>query len=449
MPYSWQTLVGAQSDLAARLYDSGMQWWSPGELTAYLVEALRTWNSLTSFWRQDMVVPLVASTWWYDITQAAGSVRPMTVTDNDLLRTLEFHLVEPATATYPLSWTGTEQFSLNVLLGALQRRRDETLSTTGCTLTRLLVPALIGGRIYMPDHVIDVRRVAWIPQPNLGYDQATLRQADAMSKAFYDGGYTTAAQAPPRTYQQSSQPPLSFDPDRVPPIVGRYEVLAVESGPALSTVAPTVMGIPDDWTWVIKWGALGEVLGIESEAKDQLRSDYATWRYKQGLALMNSAPAVLSARINNIPCGLDAVANGDDFNPSWQTITPGVPRGLYMAGLNLIGTRFIDANPSGYSATLQAVQNAPVTDPLQLGREDYAAILDEAQHLAAVKLGGAEFLASIGLHKSFMDRATLYNSKLKGLGDYPRSMYELSSLEAERAPVYGAVKPEEIYGGTQ
>ena len=74
MPYSWQTLAGAQTDLAARLYDSGQQWWGPGQLTACILEALRTWNALTSFWRQDMVVSLVTSTWWYDIAAASGSV---------------------------------------------------------------------------------------------------------------------------------------------------------------------------------------------------------------------------------------------------------------------------------------------------------------------------------------------------------------------------------------
>ena len=126
MPYSWQDITSASADLAARLYDSGQKWWQPPELPAYIIEALRTWNSLTSFWRQDMVVPLTSSTWWYDVTQAVGSVRPMTVTDNDLLQMLEFHIVEPATAAYPLSWAGTGQFNIDVLLGAIQRRRDET-----------------------------------------------------------------------------------------------------------------------------------------------------------------------------------------------------------------------------------------------------------------------------------------------------------------------------------
>ena len=100
---------------------------------------------------------------------------------------------------------------------------------------------------------------------------------------------------------------------------------------------------------------------------------------------------------------------------------------------------------------LQVVRNAPIpsvsTDPIQLGREDYAAVLDEAQHLAALSLGGSEFMATVGLHKRFIERAALYNSKLLGLGDYPRSMYEVSQLESERAPVYGAVTPQEVLGG--
>jgi hypothetical protein len=447
MPYSWQTIAGAQTDLAARLYDSGQQWWgSDGlELAVYIVEALREWNALTSFWRQDMVVPLVASTWWYDIAAASGSARPMTVTDNDLLQSIEYSLVEPPTAAYPLAWTGTDQFNVANLLGAIQRRRDETLSTTGCTTSRLLVAAPFGGRVYLPDDVIDIRRVAWVPVPAAGYDQSTLRQSDAMSKAFYDRGYTTAAPGPPRSYLQSSQPPLSFDTDRIPPVSGNYEVLANLAGSALSTDAPTAMGIPDDWTWVVKWGALGEALGIESEAKDALRAEYAMWRYRQGLALMTDAAAVLSARINNVPCQMDAVKNGDDFNRGWQTSTPGVPRGIYLTGLNLFAARFIDSGT--YTVTLQVVSNAPVSDPLQISREDYTAILDEAQHLAAFKLGGSEFMATVGLHKRFIERATLYNSKLLGLGDYPRSMYEVSQLESERAPVYGGVKPQEVLGG--
>ena len=447
MAYAWQTLAGAQSDLAARLYDAGQQWWGPDDLTIRIVEALRTWNALTSFWRSDMSLTVSLTTVWYDITAASGSVRPMTVTDNDLLQSIEYSLVEPPTAAYPLVWTGTDQFGIDELLGAIQRRRDETLSTTGCTITRQIVTAPLGGRISLPDNVIDIRRVAWLPSGIL-YKPSALRQADAMSKSFYDRGWMNAAAAPPRTYLQSSQPPLSFDVDRTPPVTGNYEVMAVEAGAALTSAAPTILGVPDDWAWVVKFGALAELFGIESEAKDQMRSDYCAWRYRQGLALMTDTPAVLSAQVLGVPCSIDAVANADDFNPGWQaSVFIGPPRSVYLAGQNMLAP----SSPSINSVVLQVVQNAPIpsvsTDPILLGREDYAAVLDEAQHLATLSLGGSEFMATVGLHKRFIERAALYNSKLLGLGDYPRSMYEVSQLESERAPVYGAVTPQEVLGG--
>ena len=107
MAYSWQTLAGAQADLAARLYDAGQQWWGPGELTIRIIDVLRMWNALTSFWRSDMSLTVGLTTVWYDISAATGSPRPMTVTDNDLLQSIEYSLVEPPTAAYPLVWTGT------------------------------------------------------------------------------------------------------------------------------------------------------------------------------------------------------------------------------------------------------------------------------------------------------------------------------------------------------
>ena len=101
MAYSWQTLAGAQTDLAARLYDAGQQWWAPANLTIRIVEALQTWNALTSFWRADMSFTLAAATWWSDISAVTGSVRPMTATDFGLIQSIEYDLVEPPQTAYP------------------------------------------------------------------------------------------------------------------------------------------------------------------------------------------------------------------------------------------------------------------------------------------------------------------------------------------------------------
>jgi len=455
--YQYVTLQQAAVDLAARLFDNNpipgpMQLWPFAELQAYLTEALREWNAVTSFWREEMSFPLLGNqapgipTWWYDLTQQPSTARPFTVSDSTLIQIIEYSLLEPLTAAYPLVWTGSNQFNLGVILGALQRRRDETLSATGCTLTRTVIPASFVPRQPLADNVIDIRRVAWLPDspPTSAYSLAVLRQADYFSKQAYNPGYSTAVQQPPRSWMKSAQPPLAFDVDYIPPVASQFECLTVNAGPPLSTTVPTVLGVPDDWSWVIKWGALADLLGRESNAKDSMRADYAMRRFEQGLSLMLNSPAVLAARINNVPCFVDSVRNGDDFG-GWQRSTLGVPRGFYLAGLNLVGVGPAPILYNQYGAALSVVQNAPVpllpTDFIQVGRDDYASILDEAQHIACFKLGGQEFAATIPLHEAFIKRAALYNSKLSALGLYPKVQLEASQLEQERNPEYGELVP--------
>jgi hypothetical protein len=218
-----------------------------------------------------------------------------------------------------------------------------------------------------------------------------------------------------------------------------YECLTVNAGPALTPAAPTLLGIPDDWAWIVKWGALADLLGREINAKDALRQKYCQQRFEDMATLLFTSPAVLSARINNIPVYVDAVRNGDDFDVTWQSVS-GPPTIAYAAGLNLVGFGPIPDLDDNYSATLRVVQNAPLpvlqTDFIQLSPDDYDAILSEAQHLACFKMGGAEFVATIPLHQVFLQRAALLNSKIKQMGQYEDTQAELSQLEQERNPVY-------------
>ncbi len=389
-----------------------------------------------------MIFPTVATNWWYDIPSQVGSIRPYTVMDNNLLTQIEYHLLEPTTSGYPITWTGSNQFSLDDILGALQRRRDETLSTTGCTITRTLVSALQNTRIQLPDTVIDIRRVAWLP--SLGFEAAALRSSDDFAEESFDYGYTTAPQGAPENYRQTTQPPLSFDVDRIPPIAGQYEVLNVSAGGLFNTANPSLMGIPDDWTWVVKWGALSDLFNRDSLARDPYRAGYCKQRYQEGLGLLFDASAILALRIQNLPVAIDSVRNGDDFESNWQSVAPGAPLQAYSAGLNLIGLSPAPSN-GPFSVTASVVENAPIpllaTDPIQLSRDDYDVVLDYAQHLASLKMGGAEFLATIPLYQGFLKRASLYNSKLSQLGQFQKPIYEMAQLEQERNPVYSTETP--------
>lgn len=444
--YTYATLADAQAVLSARLFDSSATFWPASELAYYLQEALRVWNAFTSVWRAEFPFTLEQGQNFYDLTSLPGSLRPYTVTDQYLTQIIEYHLLEPQTAlsptpTSPATWTGSRQFSLFDIYNALGSTQNEVLSTSGCTLTRSTAGApILRAGLILPDTTLDLRRVAWIPEAGNGFDTQIMRQSDAWSKRSFDYNYLTAAPQPPSTWVQSTEPPRRFDVDYVPPVPGAYEVLTVDSGATPNATSAQFFSIPDDWSWLVKFGALAKLFGRESEAKDELRAQYCQARVQRGVQLLSSAASVLAMQFNGAPMAVDAVKNGDNFNSTWESVKQGVPSTCYAAGLNLIGFPTPDAADYGVLPTV--VQNAPVPyspeDYIQVARSDFEVIIDEAQHLASLKLGGAEFLRSIPLHQNFEERAALYNAKLRVQGPFQMPTYRLSQREEERNRRVGA-----------
>jgi hypothetical protein len=439
--YAYVTLATAQSDLASRLYDPTMQFWSPAELTVLLQEALRTWNAFTGQQRGDFTLPSTQGTVFYDLTAAAASLRPYTVTDQSLYESMEYSLLEPLTATYPLTWTGSRQFSIANLIAALQRRRDETLATSGCTLTRIKLPVTPGyTRNAVPDTTLAIRRVVYQPVAGFGLPSSiVLWPEDTWSLDSFDVGYATASNQTPSTFRVTTEPTLTFDTDVPPAIPGSYELLVVQSGATLSAAAPSTLSIPDDWTWLLRWGSLMDLLGTESNAKDPLRAKYCEGRYRQGLELLAAAPATLGLRVNGVPLRVDAVRSADLYQTGWEAHAPGPATEALTAGLNLVALNPPpDAGP--YSLTATVVQNAPVpvlaTDFLQVDRGAYDAILDYAQHLAAFKMGGQEFMATVPLYSRFLWQASLAASRIDESGEFAKLLYGQSQLESNMNPEY-------------
>lgn len=447
MAYTYANLSQAQADLVARLYDPSGQFgaatffWTSAELTSFIQEALRTWNAFANYFRAEFTFQLSQGINWYDITNsitAPNTLRPLTLTDNSLLQAIEAHLLEPLTPNYPLVWAGSTQFTIPQILTALTSARQEVLGTTGCQITRTIVPATLG-RIFQADTVIDIRRIAWLPVGGFGFPSASpLYLEDIQSEQDFDFNWTVKSTGQPTRYLVSAEPPLSFDVDRVPAVNGNYEVLSVSSGQAFNTGASSLVGVPDDWAWLVKWGALSEILNSTSYIADPLRASYSRRRFEDGLLLLKESPAVLGIRLNGLPLPLDPVWDADSYSPGWQALPQGTPSIAYLAGLNLLG--FSPPDAKLYSVLVSCVQNAPVpvnpVDFLQVGRDDYDTILDYAQHLALFKIGGQRFQDSFGLLQNFFARATLYNSKLLEMGIFQKPMYEISQKNAERNPVY-------------
>jgi len=260
---------------------------------------------------------------------------------------------------------------------------------------------------------------------------------DVWAEQAYENSYLQSPPGTPQIMSVSSQPPLSFDVDIQPNVPGNYELLTIEAGGALSVLAANTLLIPDDWTWVLKWGALADLFSRESNGKDELRAQYCEQRYMQGLQLLTNASALLAMRLNNVPLNIDSVYNADAFNQGWQGATPTKPDTALVAGLNLIAlSPTPDVGP--YSVTATVAQNAPIpvagTDPVQVGRDEYEAVIGYAQHLAAFKMGGAEMMATVPLLGRFIAAAQVYNSKLAQSGEFMNAIYGLSGLQKKANP---------------
>jgi hypothetical protein len=541
-------LADAYDALGARLYDPTNQFWPQPELLLYIQEAMRTWNALTAYWRGDFTFSPVANSTWYDITNPAvapNTLRPLTLKTTDLYMIMEYHLLEPPVGAGP--WTGSAQFTIAQLQYAVERRLNELLGASGCSITRSLVEAL-PGRTALPPATLDLRRVAFFPaisnlpntylidtnnqvwllgitnlgaytttpvvggpgpvsgillkdrttgyifnltvttagallitpaspgsatvqpyisiltpndtpmgiavnnnrivtigvSPTFGSGAVTLWQDDSWAWESFEPDYTTLAPAIPSTYAQNTQPLLTFDVDTHLNQPGQYELLttqATQAGPGASLI------VPDDWAWVIKWGALADLLGRESNAKDALRAAYCEKRYAQGMSLLTLAPALLGFRVNNIPTEIDSVRGADLYNANWEGAAAGPPTSVLAAGLNLLALS-PQPDTAAYSLTATVVENCPVpnapTDCINVTEDVFEAILDEAQHLAAFKMGGAEFMATIPMHQRFLSLAALYSARIAEMGEFAQVLYEQSRLEASMNPRLTGDTPAEV-----
>jgi hypothetical protein len=473
LPYAYISFLQFRQALSRRLYDPSMVFWTDAELGIYATEALRTWNALTGYWRGDFTSPSAILTTWYDIPSLANTLRPYTVPDQSLYATILYHLLEPPTGVV------SAQFSNDDIVQAVQRRRDELLSISSCTQTVRTVGA-VAGRITLPDTVIDVRRMAYLPTQSVltgkGYGTgrygfgiygrsaaaridiprpSVLWPEDTFAEQSYDALYTlNPAGTPglPSTYLLTTQPPLSFDTNCPPAFGGSYELLTVEAGVPLSfagTATPFL--IPDDWTPALKWGALADLFARESNAQDPLRAAYCEQRYRQLAAILrDSAPALLAMRVNNVPAQVSSVRGTDLYNTSWQGADPGVPQSVSYAGMNLFALNPpADSGVNGvpYDLTVTVVENAPVptldADLVQVSREDLDALLDYCVHIAMLKAGGADFMATMPLYKRFMSQATLYNRKLSEAGEYTDTLMGMAVRERNLNPVQQPVPVEE------
>jgi len=431
--YTYLTFASARAMLASRLQDPTLIYWSGAELDSCIVESLRLFQALTGSYKQKIAINTSINNVYYDLPSLAPAALGYSVTDVEVANNVLSVLLEPQLS---VSWSGTGQFTFAQLQSAFQNRLNRFLGETGCVVTQQTVngPPPPVDLIDIPDSVLDVRRAAWIPLPgqapvNPPFPASELDRIDEWAEQVYLPG---AAQNPdvPTSYSVFGVPPVTLRLIPPPADTGNVDCLFVLSGPTvnLNPAAPVVLGIPDDLTPALKYGILADLFGSDGPSRDYPRAQYCEQRYAEIVQVSRIYPSVLTVDINNVTAGVGSVDDLDIYVPDWQE-SPGAPSFVGMCGRNLacIGTIPDDA----YGVGLWVVANAPVNGTyIQISRDQVDPVLDYAQHIASLKMAGAEFDGTSRLYQNWVSCAAAQNGRLSAVSFY-RDQAQQPSAKSE------------------
>ena len=472
--YSWLTFSQAIAQLAQRLNDSANIFWTQAELQIYITQSLRMYNSLCWQWRVNFNYTDPVNL-WNSLGLLSGSPRQRTLYDTYAYTEMQYMLLEPATGQ---TWTGTSQFNISVMSQALQRRRDEMLQVSNANQSLLAGIALTPNTIQtlLPDTTIDVERVRYLPAiasptgtaasgassislsntygilngqliygtgvatgttvTGVGVNSVnisiptsgavlgkltfttpnTLYRDDTVSQEFYEAPLYQQNPGTPTTFSLSSEPPLSWLVDIPPAQPGTYEAVVLQSGTPFNPPTPTLLGIPNDFAWVLEYGALADLLGQESESTDRERSAYCLKRYQDGLQLMLKTPWIELGKVNGQAVSLDSIVSMDRYSPEWDSNPTGFGPNIVVGGMDFI------AAPVGQNIGCTLLGNAPITDStgvyLQVSQSNWDAVILLAQSRCLFKLGGGEWKAGLELEKAAIQMCSAENTRLRSTGAF-------------------------------
>jgi hypothetical protein len=439
--FSWLTALQANQEVSVRLGDPNQVFWTKLEIYQYLYEALRVWNALTAAWPSPgptqagafsvALTPPFTQNWFP--ANATGSPRLPTLTDNDVYTLIEYHLLEPPTGSV---WTGTNQFNITDLAQAMSRRRNEILQAAACNMvesTLAMTPNTSTAQV--TDLVLDERRCRWVPAAGQG-SPVTLQRGDSRTFQYFTPNYRQTT-ANPLRWDVIGSPPQTITVDTLVNVPSTIQALGIQGGPDFTPGTNKPLLMPDDWMWVLKFGAMADILSMEQEGKDLPRATYCRQRYTEGLKLMAHMPWLLQAFLQGVPVDTQPLAGADRTNYEWQSRATAFPE-IVVGGIDCFAVSPIPTVLT--TAGMTVVGNAPIpandAAEIQVPRDVMNAILDEAQHLALFKMGGAEFSQSMVLHKSFVEYAVNQNRRLRESGILSTTIRPPVDRQDEEQPRY-------------
>ena len=437
MAYTQTTLDSLAIQIGVLLDDQTEVYWTRTEKYYAIWEAMRVWGAYTSYWRTRSSFNLAPSTPYYDLalTVPVSTLRTRTWTIGQMCTEIQYMLNEAASGVAGTGMSG--QISVTSILQAIFRARNRFVLDSKIPLT--IVPgtpigAPPGGLTAIPQNAMYVHRAAWLD--SISQTWTNLWRQDAWILDHSNLQWTTQP-GQPRVYSEAELAPLMLQLSPAPINSGTLELLLIESQAYSVTdvgLASETFFLPDEWVHGVKYGALADLFGPDSQLKDPLREQYCDLRYKQAVTGAREIRSILRLLMNNSPVPIDSFAALDAANPYWRNQVQ-QPR---MFG---VMSDILICNPPDqiYGMTADVVQTAPLpvagtTGYIQMGYEELDNLTNYCTHILAMKCGGDTFKSTFSHYDGFMSAVSMRGAINKAKIQYLRPLFQQPQKEMEMRP---------------
>lgn len=399
------------------------------EIKSLLRETLYYWGLVSYNFRERIVLTLSKDQRVYDL-RTLSPFFESTLTSQDMVGEIQHHFLEPIGLT---SWAGSDQFDLASINEALRRRRDQFLLESGIWVEQQLLttdlPAVGSPRYALPNDVIDVRRIALLDLAGTTYTH--LWRSDKL--LIQNSPVLTG---PPQFYTAFDSPAKQIEIVPPPDKIYKVDLYAVLSGVEFTPGSNLALGVPDEFAWAVKWGAIADLLGKDGSASDPARAEYAETRYRQGVRIARTYPAVMISSLSAaITVPIVSLHDLDAHKVDWQNATPGPPEALAMVGRNLLVVFPEPDLDDTYSLELDVLRPAPTEAVDRFIDVDFGAVdalVDYAQHIATFKEGGQEFRATMRHADNLLQLAGVEGERIRAQGLMVEEMLETGVREEKQ-----------------
>lgn len=433
--YTHTTFEEAKNRLASLLGDPTKVFYTDSELGVYLQEALRFWGLAAQYWRQTLTLRTVPGQAFYDITSSVrdgnGSF-PLAykATDRTLINSINLALMEPQIFDWSLGWQGTEQFNLSAMADILAHSRDDILRQSACVITEQ-VHAVTAGlqRVNLTESTQGISTGTIVRGSIQEYNSQIL---PLFAIDYYQAQATVdtaswPAQGRPKAYTLNHAPLLALDLWPSPLNNGDLRLYSQQVGGELNpSLQETTIPIPTDAALILKYRAMEDILASDGLSRAPEIADYCRQRWQHGLEFLSLYNSVIWADIGGRRMTISSQAQLDSSRPLWQN-TSGQPRSVQQLSWNLISLYPV---PDGeYDLTFDMVVSAPVPesdgDYMDIGPQYLQAIYDYAQHIAMIKVQGAEFNATMNLYEDTIKVALEHQANIAATAvNYSAAMFQ-------------------------